>query len=309
MSEAKEFIAASREEALAKATSYFQRSADELTVREIDPTDVSGLAARCLIVAQITGARPARGGRGPSERREERRDERGHERRDEGRGGRREEGRGGRRDEGRGGREGRERHEPRESREERRPAPFREQPVEEDLGPSVGTAQGPLDQVGQFLLGLVERMELGPFELVQSEEASFVVYQLSGPAARQLSAGDGRGADALQLVANQAALGTSENPKRVVVDVEGDAERREELLGRIAERAAQRALDTGRSVALDPMNARDRRLIHVALRDSEGVATMSIGEGRYRQVVVVPEGAPEYDEAARYAAEALSREA
>jgi predicted RNA-binding protein Jag len=50
-------------------------------------------------------------------------------------------------------------------------------------------------------------------------------------------------------------------------------------------------------VALDPMNGRDRRGIHVALRDVEGVATMSIGEGAYRQVVVVPEGAPEYEEA------------
>jgi spoIIIJ-associated protein len=304
MAEAKEFIAGSREEAIAKACSYFQRSAEELTIRQPDPTEISGLAARCLVVAQITGARPARSARGPSER---------HERRDEGR----DERRGGRRDEGRGGRErrefredrgGREGRENRGGREERRPAGFRERPVEEDLGPSVGTAQGPLDKVGQFLLGLVERMEIGPFELAQSEEASFIVYQLAGPAARHLTAGDGRGADALQLIANQAALGSSDEPKRVVVDVEGDAERREELLGRIAERAAQRALDTGRAVALDPMNARDRRLVHVALRDSEGVATMSIGEGRYRQVVVVPEGAPEYEEAARYAAEALSRE-
>jgi spoIIIJ-associated protein len=296
MAEAKEFIAASREEAIAKACSYFQRSADELTVRQPDPTEISGLAARCLVVAQITGARPARSARGPSER---------HERRDEGR----DERRGGRRDEGRGGRARRDVRHARGGRVARRPSPFRERPVEEDLGPSVGTAQGPLDKVGQFLLGLVERMEIGPFELAQSEEASFIVYQLSGPAARQLTAGDGRGADALQLVANQAALGTSDEPKRVVVDVEGDAERREELLARIAERAAQRALDTGRAVALDPMNARDRRLVHVALRDSERVATMSIGEGRYRQVLVVPEGAAEYEEAARYAAEALSREA
>jgi hypothetical protein len=40
----------------------------------------------------------------------------------------------------------------------------------------------------------------------------------------------------------------------------------------------------------------------VALRDAEDVATMSVGEGRYRQVLVVPEGAPEYEEA-RSAAE------
>jgi predicted RNA-binding protein Jag len=50
-------------------------------------------------------------------------------------------------------------------------------------------------------------------------------------------------------------------------------------------------------VALDPMSPRDRRSIHVGLRDAEGVATLSVGEGRYRQVLVVPEGAPEYEEA------------
>ena len=49
--------------------------------------------------------------------------------------------------------------------------------------------------------------------------------------------------------------------------------------------------------ARDPMSGRDRRVIHVALRGAEGIATMSIGEGRYRQVLVVPAGAPEWAEA------------
>jgi spoIIIJ-associated protein len=52
-------------------------------------------------------------------------------------------------------------------------------------------------------------------------------------------------------------------------------------------------------VALDAMNGRDRRAIHMALRDEADVATMSVGEGRYRQVVIVPEGAPEYENARR----------
>jgi hypothetical protein len=47
------------------------------------------------------------------------------------------------------------------------------------------------------------------------------------------------------------------------------------------------------------MSPRDRRAIHLALRDAQGIATMSVGESRYRQVVVVPEGAAEYEEALR----------
>ena len=66
-------------------------------------------------------------------------------------------------------------------------------------------------------------------------------------------------------------------------------------MSRSALRRARR--ETGRTVALDPMGPRDRRSIHVALRDTSDVATMSVGEGSYRQVMVVPQGAPEYDEA------------
>ena len=75
----------------------------------------------------------------------------------------------------------------------------------------------------------------------------------------------------------------------------------------LAERVAKRARETGRAVALDPMNGKDRRLIHIALRDEADIATMSIGEGRYRQVVVVPQGAPEYEQARREAAAAADR--
>ena len=161
----------------------------------------------------------------------------------------------------------------------------------------MGTACGDSGPVGDFILGVIERMDLGPFEVTGSEEGRFMVYQLAGAAAEELTAADGRATEAIQLLANQAAGRLSDDPKRIVVDAEGDRERREAFLGRMAERAARRAKDTGRSVALDPMNGRDRRGIHIALRDMESVATMSVGEGLYRQVVVVPEGADEYEEA------------
>ena len=162
---------------------------------------------------------------------------------------------------------------------------------------SKGKAKGDLGSIGEFLLGAVERMKLGDFEISESSEGDFLIYQLSGPAADALQAGDGRATDALQLVANQVSMRQSEDAPRIVVDVEGGGDEREETLGRLAERAVKRARDTGRSIALDPMNSRDRRAIHISIREEEGVATMSIGEGRYRQVLVVPEGAPEYDEA------------
>ena len=77
----------------------------------------------------------------------------------------------------------------------------------------------------------------------------------------------------------------------------GESDDREDSLKELAERALKRARDTTRSIALDPMSPRDRRVIHLVVKDEDGVATMSIGSGRFRQVLVVPEGAREYEEA------------
>ena len=99
------------------------------------------------------------------------------------------------------------------------------------------------------------------------------------------------------MIANQAALQADDDAKRVVVDVEGSSEARETFLTRLVSTVVRRARDSNRSMRLDPMNGRDRRIIHLAVREMDGVATMSVGEGQYRQVVVVPEGAPEYEEA------------
>ena len=140
-------------------------------------------------------------------------------------------------------------------------------------------------------------MKLGSFEISESSEGDFLIYQLSGPAAETLQRGDGRATDALQLIANQVSMRQSEDAPRIVVDVEGGGDERELTLGRLADRAVKRAKETGRSIALDPMNGRDRRTIHIKIKEVDDIATMSIGEGRYRQVLVVPEGAPEYDEA------------
>jgi len=179
-----------------------------------------------------------------------------------------------------------------------------------DAGPAIGTATSPLGAVAEFVKGLIEKMEIGPFEIAESgENSDLVILQIRGAAAERLAGGEGRSVDAVQLLANQAAIQEAgDDAKRVVLDVEGDADQRANYLTRVAERAAARARETGRPVALEAMNPKDRRTVHVALREVEGIATMSVGEGRYRQVVVVPDNAPEYEEAKRYEHQSSQRE-
>jgi len=75
---------------------------------------------------------------------------------------------------------------------------------------------------------------------------------------------------------------------RVLVDVEDYRGRRERQLVDLATRAAERVAETGKMLQLEPMPALERRWIHIALRDNDGVSTQSIGEEPNRRVVVLP---------------------
>ncbi|MFP6606370.1 MAG: R3H domain-containing nucleic acid-binding protein [Myxococcota bacterium] len=313
--EPNEFFADTRAEAIEKAVRFFGSEEAELNIQEL--SDVFGLGARVAVVA-VPKSAPKRPPGGDRDRERGREGERGG-RGDRERGGRERGGRerGGREPAGRepggrepGGRE-RERGERNESRgpQDQAAVVDVEEPSETPAPiVSKGQAEGDLSPIGEYMLGIIEAMGLGDFELSESEEDDLIVIQVKGPAIDQLSSDD-RAVGALQLLANQAVRLGDEDPKRVVLDCDADAEQRESFLERQVGRAAGRAKDTGRSVALDPMNGRDRRALHVAVRDIEGVITMSIGTGRYRQVVIVPEGAPEYEEAAQAAQEAEQRDA
>jgi len=69
--------------------------------------------------------------------------------------------------------------------------------------------------------------------------------------------------------------------------VEGYKERRKQSLTNLAERMAERVVSTGQPVTMEPMPANERRIVHLALRDYEGVITESIGEGDERKVTIV----------------------
>ena len=79
---------------------------------------------------------------------------------------------------------------------------------------------------------------------------------------------------------------------RLVVDVKGFKARREKSLDRLAHRMADQALNSKRTVALEPMPPHERRIIHLALVDHPDVITESSGEGEARRVVIVPKELP-----------------
>jgi spoIIIJ-associated protein len=98
----------------------------------------------------------------------------------------------------------------------------------------------------------------------------------------------GQTIDAVQHLAQRVSGARAEHGRRIVVDAEGYRERREGILRRQADRAADDALRSGRPVALDAMTASERRLVHEYLRDNSEVQTYSEGDEPDRHLVVAP---------------------
>jgi spoIIIJ-associated protein len=97
--------------------------------------------------------------------------------------------------------------------------------------------------------------------------------------------------DAVQHLASRIVANAGDGTfRRVVVDAEGYRKRREEVLQRQADEAADEAVRYSRPVALDAMTAGERRLVHEYLRDRGDVETYSEGEEPDRHLVIAPLG-------------------
>ena len=92
--------------------------------------------------------------------------------------------------------------------------------------------------------------------------------------------------DAVQYLTSLKVNRGQDNYTRVTLDTENYRARREDTLIRLANRMANRALRTGRKVSLEPMNPYERRIIHYALQQNDGVDTHSEGEEPNRHVVI-----------------------
>lgn len=95
--------------------------------------------------------------------------------------------------------------------------------------------------------------------------------------------------DALQYLTRLFVNRSEGNNKRVALNVGDYRKRREETLKALAKRQALRVAKYGRSTALEPMNPYERRIIHTAIQEIEGVTSHSVGEGDRRRVVITSE--------------------
>jgi spoIIIJ-associated protein len=121
------------------------------------------------------------------------------------------------------------------------------------------------------------------------EDDEQVTVSCSGPELGLLIGRHGQTIDAIQYLANAIAYrGAGEERKEVVVDAAGYRARRRATLEALAVRTAEGVLASGERVELEPMTAVERKVVHVRLKDFDGVETTSEGTEPNRFVVIEP---------------------
>ncbi len=120
------------------------------------------------------------------------------------------------------------------------------------------------------------------------EEEMESLLELIGDDSGLLIGRKGETLRALQFLTNVLVSNQTGAKARVSIDVEGYEDRRNQSLINLANRVAQRVTKTGRDIELEPMNPRERRVVHMALAENTSVETESSGSGFDRRVVISP---------------------
>lgn len=142
----------------------------------------------------------------------------------------------------------------------------------------------------QFLYQIAGHMGLPrPYIDVEETDEGTLKISVDGPHVGPFIGHHGDALDALQLltmlVVNPQGH-DSDSYHRVILDVSGYRERRAATLEKLARRLAEKVIDTGEAVDLEPMNAYERRIIHTALSEYSEIETWSEGDEPYRHIVI-----------------------
>ena len=181
--------------------------------------------------------------------------------------------------------------EPAEKKEQEKPAVKAEiRPMEKPEVTMIAaeelTDDSPAGTAHAFLAELTKLMGVDVTIDMGTDAEGNVYGYINGDTLGILIGRRGETLDAVQYLTSLKVNRGREGYTRVTLDTENYRAKREDTLIRLANRMANRALRTGRKVSLEPMNPYERRIIHYALQQTEGVSTHSEGDEPNRHVVI-----------------------
>ncbi len=157
---------------------------------------------------------------------------------------------------------------------------------------SVKTEERPDNETGSALAkeALENILALIPVETTVSVSNvdGNIALNIVGDTSGLLIGRKGKTLDALQFIVNKIVNKALEKKTRVVVDSENYRQRRKDTLTQMALRMGDKAKRIGKPVTTNPLNPRERRIIHLTLKEDERLSTKSKGEGLLKKVVIIP---------------------
>lgn len=138
----------------------------------------------------------------------------------------------------------------------------------------------------EFINTLITKMGYEGEASIVYRKDSKIGVDIQSPDSSYIIGRKGKNLDAIQLIVNVFA-GNIDPDVKVVVDSENYRVRHEEQIVRNAYKTAEYVKRSGKSKLLEPMNPFERRLVHTALNEYDGVETKSEGEGLYKQVRII----------------------
>ena len=143
-----------------------------------------------------------------------------------------------------------------------------------------------------FVTDLVDKMQMDcrvRLRRPKDEESELEInLEITGPDAGRIIGKKGQVLSAIQFLTNRVINRPGLEKRHILVDAEGYRSRRDNSLASMARRLGKQAVAEGKIITFEPMNPRDRRVVHLALAKFEGVITKSDGEGDDRRVQIIP---------------------
>jgi spoIIIJ-associated protein len=158
-----------------------------------------------------------------------------------------------------------------------------------DLGPPPAVAPEKVKAAREFCEGLFQRMG-AEVDVAVRETPEAIGVALTPRAGNAVELNSGL-VEAVQYLVNRVANPRAEGRKWVNLEVGGFGDEADPVVKAMAERLAAAARRSGKVLAIAPMSARERRQVHLALVEAEGVSTRSEGEGLFRTLLIVPDRA------------------
>jgi spoIIIJ-associated protein len=170
-------------------------------------------------------------------------------------------------------------------------APARVVAMVEDVAREERVVDPDESELAADVRGLLERITfaLGVQCTVEVQESEGALYVgCEGPDMGVLIGRFGQTIDAVQYLVNAVVARREGERIEVTIDAAGYRERRRATLETLALESAERAIESGARVELDPMTSVERKVVHLRLKELEGVETSSEGTEPNRFVVIYP---------------------